>query len=52
MLASPEDAMQPHSEHTGLPPNWHGVTRVFKSAETQTVLRAKMHSEGESGGRR
>ena len=47
---SPADAMQPHCEQSGLPPNWHGVMRCSKSAETQLVVRAKMHSSGLDGG--
>ncbi len=49
--AMPADAMQPHSSHTGCPPNWHGPIVVSKSAETHVVIWAKMHSEGERGGR-
>jgi len=46
------DARQPHSLHTGLPPSWHGVTRVSRSADRQVVSRAKVHSAGEWGGSR
>jgi len=42
--------MQPQFSQSGFPPNWHGeITRV-KSAETQVVVRAKMHSAGDAGG--
>ena len=30
MEAKPAEAMQPHSEHTGFPPNWQGLMVVFK----------------------
>lgn len=50
MDAMPADAMQPHSEHTGRPPNWHGLTVVFMSAVKQVVTLAKMHSAGDWGG--
>ena len=40
---SPADAMQPHCEQSGLPPNWQGVMRCSKSAEMQLVVCAKMH---------
>jgi len=43
-------AMQPHCEQSGSPPNWQGVTRVFKSAEMVVVVLAKMQSRGEAGG--
>ncbi len=46
------EARQPHSLQTGRPPNWHGVSRDRRSAETQVVSCAKTHSPGESGGRR
>ena len=48
----PAEAIQPHSAQTGLPPNWHGLTRVFRSAERQVVSRAKVQSLGERGGLR
>ncbi len=48
--ARPADAMQPHCEQSGMPPNWHGVILVEKSAETHSVVCAKMHSSGDSGG--
>ena len=47
---SPAEAMQPHCEQSGVPPNWQGVIRVFKSAVSESVVRAKMHSAGERGG--
>src|SRR5579862_2933800 len=50
--ARPAEAMQPHSEHTGLPPNWQGLIFVCRSAEMQVVFCAKMHWSGEDGGRR
>ena len=42
--------MQPHCEQSGSPPNWQGVTRVFRSAEMVVVVLAKMQSRGEAGG--
>src|SRR5579862_1137547 len=50
MADSPAEAMQPHSEHNGVPPNWQGETAVRKSAEKHAVVCAKMHSSGELGG--
>src|SRR5215467_5463455 len=46
----PADAMQPHCEQSGLPPNWHGLTRLFRSAVIVRVVFAKMHSVGFDGG--
>src|SRR3954453_22030668 len=46
------DAMHPHCEQSGSPPNWHGFTTVLKSAETIFVVRAKTHFSGELGGAR
>ncbi len=48
--ARPAEAIQPHSEQTGRPPNWHGVMRVVRSAEMQVVVCAKMHCWGDVGG--
>ena len=48
--ASPAEAMQPQLLQSGVPPNWHGVIRVVRSAEIVVVVRAKTHSSGESGG--
>ena len=42
--------MQPQLLQSGVPPNWHGVIFVFRSAETVVVVRAKMHSSGDCGG--
>src|SRR5213594_3232968 len=47
--ASPADAMQPHWLQSGAPPNWHGVIRVSKSADTHRVVLANTHSSGDSG---
>lgn len=44
------DAMQPHCAQSGLPPNWHGVILVIRSAEMIPVVLAKMHSRGLRGG--
>ena len=48
--ANPAPAIQPHSEHSGRPPIWQGTTGVDRSTETQLVVCANMHSDGESGG--
>ncbi|MCI0660856.1 MAG: hypothetical protein L0220_07255, partial [Acidobacteria bacterium] len=40
---NPADAMHPHWEQSGLPPNWQGLIRAFKSAVMLKVVRAKMH---------
>src|SRR3974390_2973393 len=45
-------AAQPHCEQSGVPPNWQGVIRVFRSAEIESVVRAKMQSRGDAGGLR
>ncbi len=42
--------MQPHWLQSGLPPNWHGVIALLKSADTHAVVCAKMHSAGLDGG--
>ena len=47
---SPAEAMQPHCEQSGLPPNWQGVMRCSKSAEMHDVVCAKMQLSGPSGG--
>ena len=44
--------MHPQLAQSGLPPNWHGVILVWRSADTQSVVLAKTQSSGESGGRR
>ena len=44
--------MQPQFAQSGVPPNWHGVMRVSRSADRQAVVCAKMHSSGEAGGAR
>src|SRR4029077_6076737 len=48
--ARPAEAMHPHCEQSGLPPNWHGVMRCSKSAEMHEGVCAKMHSSGLLGG--
>ncbi len=50
--ASPIEAMQPHREQSGSPPNWQGSTRVLKSAESVHVVWAKMQRSGDNGGDR
>lgn len=50
--ANPIDAMQPHREQSGVPPNWHGSTLVRRSADNERVVLAKMHRSGEAGGLR
>ena len=50
--SKPTDAMQPHCVQSGSPPYWHGEIGCFRSAETQVVVREKMHSSGDCGGRR
>ena len=42
--------MHPQFEQSGLPPNWHGVIGVSKSAETHVVVLANTHDSGVSGG--
>ena len=55
----PAEAMQPHSSQTGLPPNWHGVTRVVSedvvagegdAGVTQPVLGDAESTEPETEG--
>src|SRR5258708_9790882 len=46
--ARPAEAMQPHCEQSGFPPNWHGVIRCSKSAETQVVVCDTTQSAGAS----
>src|ERR1700679_2614986 len=48
----PIDAMHPHCEQSGSPPNWHGSTIVLKSAENERVVCAKTQRSGDAGGRR
>ena len=50
IAAMPAEAMQPQLEQSGFPPNWHGVMAFFRSAETQRVILANVHSLGEAGG--
>ena len=45
--ARPADATQPQLAQSGVPPNWHGVMRVVRSAEIVVVVRAKTHSSGD-----
>src|SRR5215831_16616571 len=49
---NPAEATQPHCEQSGLPPNWQGVILPCKSAVTESVVRAKIQSSGDRGGRR
>jgi len=44
--------MHPQLAQSGAPPNWHGVIFVSKSADTQSVVCAKMQSSGDAGGSR
>ena len=46
MASRPADAMQPQLEQSGLPPNWHGAMWRSKSADTQVVVCANVHSAG------
>ena len=48
--ASPADAMQPQLLQSGVPPNWHGVIFVVRSADIVVVVRAKTQSSGDDGG--
>src|SRR6185369_6345839 len=36
--ANPMDAIQPHREQSGFPPNWQGSTIVRKSADNESVV--------------
>src|SRR5262249_49007378 len=45
------EARQPQRVQSGWPPNWQGVILVFRSAESGSVVRAKMHCSGDCGGR-
>jgi hypothetical protein len=47
---NPAEAMHPHCEQSGLPPNWHGVTSDSRFAVTVLVVLAKMQSAGVDGG--
>ena len=42
--------MQPQLLQSGVPPNWHGVICVVRSAEIVVVVRANTHSSGDAGG--
>ena len=42
--------MQPHCEQSGVAPNRQGVSRLFRSAVSESVVRAKMHSAEDCGG--
>jgi hypothetical protein len=44
--ANPIDAMHPHELQSGVPPNWHGMILVFRSADKVLVVCAKMQSLG------
>src|SRR5438067_8690811 len=44
------EAIQPHCEQSGSPPNWQGTTWLLRSAEMVCVVCAKMHSSGDDGG--
>src|SRR6476646_12229560 len=48
--ANPIDAIQPHREQSGVPPNWQGSTFVRKSADNERVVVAKIHRSGDAGG--
>jgi hypothetical protein len=50
MDAKPIDAMHPHDEQSGFPPNWHGVIFVSRSADNVRVVRANTQSWGLCGG--
>src|SRR5690348_18511547 len=50
--ARPIEAIQPHCEQSGFPPNWQGSTFLCKSADKASVVLAKMHCAGELGGER
>src|ERR1700682_3854874 len=52
IAARPAEAMHPHSEQTGRPPDWQGEIVEARSAEIQAVTCAKMHSRGDAGGRK
>src|SRR5262249_49401013 len=45
------EARHPQREQSGSPPNWQGLILVFRSAESGSVVRAKMHCSGDCGGR-
>src|SRR3984893_12745906 len=46
----PAEARQPQLAQSGAPPNWRGVIRVFRSADTVVVVRANTQWSGDSGG--
>src|SRR5437868_8486709 len=48
--ANPIDATQPQEEQSGLPPYWHGVIEVLRSADNVRVVSAKTQSLGLCGG--
>src|SRR5207253_9861058 len=50
IAARPTEAVHPQLLQSGMPPNWHGVIFVVKSAEMLLVMRAKTQSFGDSGG--
>src|SRR5207253_5288978 len=45
----PADAMQPHCEQSGLPPNWQGLSWVLRSAVIDRVVLAKTQRCGLEG---
>jgi hypothetical protein len=50
MDARPIEAMHPQEAQSGLPPNWHGVIFVCKSADSVCVVSANTQSAGLCGG--
>src|SRR5262249_26863599 len=48
--ASAMDAMHPQDAQSGVPPNWHGVIFVCRSADKVCVVSAKTQSCGPTGG--
>lgn len=52
IASSPAVAAQPQLEQSGLPPNWQGITALFKSDDRQCVTREKMQCAGLEGGLR
>ena len=50
MEARAIDAIHPQDAQSGLPPNWHGVIFVCRSADNVCVVSAKTQSCGPGGG--